>query len=139
VAREFRGSRSRNTTPVAGTSTFPYFAFHTDGPVALGWLRASHRELDPERSTPSQPVHSHRREQRLSPDEIVPVEIEIWPSSTLFRKGETLRVLVQGKDIYVYEEAHTQGSHLDLRNAGEHVIHTGGRYPSRLLIRVIPS
>lgn len=115
----------------------PYFAFHTDGPVALGWLRASHRELD-ERATPIQPIHSHKREQRLVPGEIVPVEVEIWPSSTLFRKGETLRVLVQGKDIYVYEEAHTQGSHLELRNAGEHVIHTGGRYPSHLLVPLIP-
>ena len=116
----------------------PYFAFHTDGPVALGWLRASHRALDVKLSAPLQPVHTHTSEERLSPGEIVPVEIEIWPSSTLFRKGETLRVLVQGKDIYVYEEAHTQGSHLELRNAGEHVIHTGGHYPSQLLIPLIP-
>ena len=30
---------------------FPYYAQFEDGPVAVGWLRASHRELDPERST----------------------------------------------------------------------------------------
>jgi uncharacterized protein len=117
---------------------FPYFAFHTDGPVALGWLRASHRELDAQRSTPSQPVRLHARELRLSPGEIVPVEIDIWPSSTLFRAGETLRLLIQGKDIYVYEEEHSQGSHLELRNAGQHVVHTGGRYPSQILLPVIP-
>ena len=30
---------------------FCFYAFYEDGPVALGWLRASHRALDPERST----------------------------------------------------------------------------------------
>ena len=36
----------------------PFAAFSAleDGPVALGWLRASHRELDMARSTPEQPV-----------------------------------------------------------------------------------
>jgi uncharacterized protein len=32
-----------------------YYAQYEDGPVALGWLRASHRELDPERSTEYMP------------------------------------------------------------------------------------
>ena len=117
---------------------FPYFSFHTDGPVALGWLRVSHRELDPKRSTTGQPVLLHQREQRLKAEDIVPVEIEIWPSSTLYRAGETLRVLLQGRDIYVYAEAHTQGSHLELRNAGRHILHTGGRFDSHLLVPVIP-
>jgi uncharacterized protein len=35
---------------------------------------------------------------------IVPVDIEIWPSSTMFRAGETLRVVVQGHDVNRYEE-----------------------------------
>ncbi len=30
---------------------FPFYAVFEDGPVALGWLRASHRELDQTRST----------------------------------------------------------------------------------------
>ena len=77
-------------------------------PVALGWLRVSHRELDKDKSTPYQPYHKHEREIKLKPGEIVPVEIEIWPSSTLFERGEKLRVVVQGSDIYFYpEEMHT--------------------------------
>jgi uncharacterized protein len=116
---------------------FPYFAFHVDGPVALGWLRVSHRELAPD-ATPEQPTHLHKREQLLSPGEIVEANVEIWPSSTLFRKGEKLRIIVQGQDIYTYEHAHEYGSHLELRNAGKHVIHTGGKYASNLLLPVIP-
>ena len=30
---------------------WPYYAQFDDGPIALGWLRASHRELDPAKST----------------------------------------------------------------------------------------
>jgi uncharacterized protein len=115
-----------------------YYGNHDDGPVALGWLRASHRELDEEKSTPFQPVHKHTSELKLEPGEIVPVEIEIWPTSILFEKGEKLRLVVQGSDIYYYpSERHTTG-HLDLVNKGEHVILSGGKYDSHLLAAVVP-
>ena len=118
---------------------FPFFGNHDDGPVALGWLRVSHRELDERKSKPYQPVHKHKREMKLKPGEIVPVEIEIWPSSTLFERGEKLRVVVQGSDIYWYpNERHTNG-HLATVNKGEHVIYTGGTYDSHLLVPVIPA
>ena len=107
--------------------TFTFMSEFDNGPVALGWLRVSHRELDPVRSTPDQPWHLHRRELLLAPGEIVPVDVEIWPSSTLFEAGEKLQVVVQGRDIYALPVRHTQ-MHEDTRNAGEHVLHTGGHY-----------
>jgi len=117
-----------------------FYAFYENGPVALGWLRASHRALDPVRSTPEQPVHSHVAEERLEPGVAVPVEIEIWPSSTLFRAGETLRVVVKGMDIY--RDALPMlpfARHEELRNAGRHIIHVGGAHDSHLLVPVIPA
>jgi predicted acyl esterase len=117
---------------------FVFFGNHDDGPVALGWLRVSHRELDEEKSTTFQPVHRHRRLIKLEPGQIVPVDIEIWPSSTLFHRGERLRVVVQGSDIHTYSfERHTN-QHTDTVNRGEHVIHTGGTYDSHLLVPIIP-
>lgn len=118
---------------------FPFFATHLDGPMALGWLRASHRELDPEKSTAQAPVHLHRREQRLAAGEIVAVEIEIWPSATLFRAGDSLQVTIQGRDIYVFPEDKARNRHDELRNEGTHVIHCGGQYDSHLLAPVIPA
>jgi hypothetical protein len=118
--------------------TFTFMSEFDNGPVALGWLRVSHRELDAVRSTPDQPRHLHRRELLLAPGEIVPVDIEILPSSTLFEAGEKLQVVVQGRDIYVLPVRHTQ-MHEDTRNAGEHVLHTGDRYDSHLLVPVIAS
>jgi predicted acyl esterase len=117
---------------------FVFFGNHDDGPVALGWLRVSHRELDEERSTPYQPVHKHEREIKLKVGEIVPVDIEIWPSGTLYERGEKLRVVVQGSDIHAFpEESHTN-EHTETVNRGVHIIHTGGKYDSHLLVPVIP-
>lgn len=116
---------------------FPFFGNHDDGAVALGWLRVSHRELDEMRSTPYQPFHKHLREIKLNPGEIVPVEIEIWPSSTLFEQGERLRVVVQGSDIYTYPGTRHTNQHTATVNKGEHVIYTGGKFDSHLLIPVI--
>ncbi len=109
-----------------------------DGPVALGWLRVSHRELDQERSRREQPWHTHQREQRLKPGQVVPVDIEIWPSGTRFLAGEQLRLVVQGSDVQQYPAGVVAMGHSVTRNKGTHVIHTGGRYDSHLLVPVIP-
>ncbi|HEU4625653.1 MAG TPA: CocE/NonD family hydrolase [Steroidobacteraceae bacterium] len=120
---------------------FVFYALLENGPVALGWLRVSHRELDAARSTPQQPVHTHLREELLKPGERVPVDIEIWPSSTLFRRGERLRVVIQGHDVYQEGLPNAPfARHERTRNRGTHVIHTGGAEDtaSHLLIPVIP-
>lgn len=118
---------------------FVYYAICDNGPVALGWLRASHRELDAARSTPEQPIHPHTREEPLTPGVPVPLEIEIWPSSTLFREGERLRVLVKGQDIYTDMPPGPAATlHQDLRNNGTHILHTGGKYDAHLLVPGIP-
>jgi len=117
---------------------FAYYAQFEDGPVALGWLRASHRELDADASTDYQPVLAHRRELKLEPGTVVPLEIEIWPSGTRFEAGEGLRLVIQGSDIYDYPKPSVYARHEDLVNRGSHVIHAGGPYDSHLLVPVIP-
>ena len=116
---------------------FPYYAQFEDGPVALGWLRASHRELDEAQSTEFQPVLAHKREIKIKPGEIVPLEIEIWPSGTRFEKGETLRLIVQGSDVNKYPKPLVYARHEDTVNRGRHSIHTGGKQDSHLLIPVV--
>ena len=56
-------------------------------PVTKGWLRASHRKLDPEKSLPYRPYHAHDERLWLKPGEIVECQVEIWPTSMVFRKG----------------------------------------------------
>jgi uncharacterized protein len=100
--------------------------------VAKGWLRVSHRALDPAKSRPSRPYHRHDKLEKLAPGEIVPVEIEILPSSTWFEPGSRLELSVQGKDAAKYP-AFKHGKRV---NRGMHMIHTGGRYDSHLLMPV---
>lgn len=122
--------------PAGDVVHFPYYSHLVDGEVALGWLRASHRELDEAASRPEQPVLLHQREQRLSPNEPVAVDIEILPSGTSFRAGETLRLIIQGTDVKRYESPFTI-RHQDSRNVGRHRIHAGGPYDSHLVLPVI--
>ena len=127
-----------------------------NGPQALGWLRVSHREIDEAQSTTCRPVHPHERELKLLPGEVVPVDIEIWPSSTSFEAGDQLKVRIAGNDIFRYDLPQVQ-LHEDTVNRGElllsaihlwsdwlivdalgkHRIYTGGRYESYLVMPVM--
>jgi predicted acyl esterase len=117
---------------------FPFYAVFEDGPVALGWIRASHRELDQERSAPWQPVLAHRRSLPVARGEVVPLDIEILPSGTRFGPGETLRLVIQGRDVYRYPRPLIQALHEESVNRGAHVVHAGGEHDSHLLVPVAP-
>ncbi|WP_207836623.1 CocE/NonD family hydrolase [Williamsia soli] len=118
---------------------FHYYSVQEDGHVALGWLRASHRELDLSRSTPEQPVHTHSNLQPLPAGEPTLLDIEILASSTRFSAGETLRVLIQGRDVNTYPPMTPTLAHNDSVNKGRHVIHVGEDHDSYLLVPVVPS
>lgn len=107
----------------------------TPVPVAKGWLRVSHRELDPELSLPYRPYHRHERRLFLKPNEVVKVDVEIWPTSMVFKKGHRIRLDIQPRD-----GLGSQGYmhyHADY-NTGTNTVHSGGEHESYLLLPVIP-
>ena len=67
-------------------------------PVGLGWLRASHRKLDPELTLPYRPYHTHDAIEPLTPDVPVALEIELWPTSIVVPAGYRVALTVRGKD-----------------------------------------
>ena len=67
-------------------------------PIAQGWLRASHRRLDPALSTEWRPYHMHDRAEPLSPGEPVALDIELWPTSIVVPAGHRLALTVRGRD-----------------------------------------
>jgi uncharacterized protein len=71
-------------------------------PVGLGWLRASQRKLDPEKSTPHRPWHSHDELQPLKEGEAVELDVEIWPTCIVVPLGYKLALTVRGRD-YEYD------------------------------------
>jgi putative CocE/NonD family hydrolase len=101
--------------------------------VAKGWLRVSHRALDPSRNRPSRPFHSHDHLEKVATEEIVPVEIEILSSSTWFEAASRLELVILGRDAAAYPAFR----HRQLVNRGRHMIHCGGRFDSHLLIPLV--
>ena len=67
-------------------------------PVGLGWLRASRRKLDPKKSLPYRPWHTHDEARELTPGEAVELDIEIWPTCIVIPAGYRLCLAVRGKD-----------------------------------------
>lgn len=67
-------------------------------PIAQGWLRASHRKLDPSLSLPYRPYHSHDDVQPLAPGQCVELDIEIWPTCIVIPPGYRLALTIKGKD-----------------------------------------
>ena len=61
-------------------------------PGAWGKMRVSARELDPKLSTDYRPVQAHINTLKLSPGEIVPVDIEIWPTSRIWHKDSSCAI-----------------------------------------------
>jgi hypothetical protein len=128
-------------------------------PISQGWLRASHRALDPQQSRPFLPVHPHERVESLSPGTVYEVDVEILPTSLNLPAGFTLALDVQAHD-YVHPAAVEQAkAHPNLRvaftgsgpflhadpstrpddvYAGTVTLHTGPEHRSHLILPVIP-
>ena len=71
-------------------------------PIGQGWLRASHRKLDPKLSTPYKPYHTHDEPWPLASGEVVDLDIEIWPTCIVVPPGYRIGLSVRGKD-YQYD------------------------------------
>lgn len=128
-------------------------------PVAQGWLRASHRELDNTLTTAARPVHLHRNSVPLAPGDIVALDIEIWPTSIVVPAGYRLGFTVRGRD-YEYTglmDPQRNARHRypskgcgpflhndpdDRANAalsGTTTLHFGPEHPNTVLLPIIPA
>jgi predicted acyl esterase len=107
--------------------------------VARGWLRLALRDLDPELSTPHEPVHGFRALKQVCDGKELDVVIPLTASATLFRAGESLRLLVAGRYL---EPRNPFFGHFPVHyrpsTGGEATILWGPGIPSSLEIPVIP-
>jgi uncharacterized protein len=117
---------------------------HEQTTMSKGWLRVSHRKLDPKRSLPHRVFHAHDEVQKLTPGELYPVDVEIWPTTMVFPKGFRLVLTLQGRD---FEFPGVPGRMLHnhpidrdpAEFGGTNTIATGGVHASYLLMPVIPA
>lgn len=101
--------------------------------ISRGWLRASHRALDPEHSSEARPFHTHRDPQPLEPGEVYRLEIEIWPAAHVFRRGHRLRLELANGDSPMTEGIFT---HFYGVKAGTDTVHHDADSPSHLVLPV---
>ncbi len=127
-------------------------------PIAQGWLRASHRKLDPKLSTEYRPYHTHDEAQPLAPGEPVALDVELWPTSIVVPAGYRIALSVRGRD---YEWQKSTGARLsnfknELRGCGPFLhddprdrppavfggrttLHVGPDRPAYVLVPIIPA
>ncbi|MFL5846136.1 MAG: CocE/NonD family hydrolase [Solirubrobacteraceae bacterium] len=78
--------------------------------ITEGALRASHRALDPARSRPERPYHTHTDPQPIKPGAFYDYEVEIWPTAYELAAGHRLQLRVTSTDL----PTHLPGSyHVD--------------------------
>jgi len=118
--------------PVRETPEFcPY-----SGPTSR--QRVSLRKLDAEKSTVNEPFHPFDESQKLSPYEIVPVEIGLFPTGLRFHKGESIELQIAGHCFFELPGGFGSSLKIGIDNNGEHIIHAGGKYDSKVIIPFIP-
>lgn len=107
--------------------------------VATGWQAASLRDLDQSRSRPFQPVPTFTTRRPLDPGQLVPVDIALGASATLFRRGDQLRLVVAGRWLWPrnpltgqFPAAYRTG------RRGICTLHWGGDHDAHLLLPVVP-
>lgn len=112
--------------------------------LTRGWLKASYRALDTERSKPWKPWHKLTRaaHQPVVAGEINEYQIEVLSTANLFRRGHRICVEITALDL-------PSGSgfghnceyvpyHICSSKTVVHKIYHNERYPSHLLLPIIP-
>jgi predicted acyl esterase len=130
-------------------------AIEPQQPVSQGWLRASQRKLDLERSRPWRPSHVHRVSEQLEPGEVYEVDVEIWPTCVVIPAGYRLALTILGHDFDHGKEGRPSHLGLEMRGSGfwhhtddsrrpadvfdgEVTVYGGGTRPSCLLLPIVP-
>jgi hypothetical protein len=105
--------------------------------VQSGWLRASHRKVDPLQSTILRPVQSHLESDAapLPPGQFAETRVEMFPFAHVFRAGSRLRILIDAPG------ATRPRWKFDVLRPDETVINSIGRSvaaASRIVLPVLP-
>jgi len=104
--------------------------------VTKGWLRASHRALDPKWSLPHAPWYSDAALQLLHPGQVYKLDIAVMPTAHLFKKGSRIRLELANGDSAVTDAPFTH--RYGPRKLGADTIYHDAQHPSELLLPLLP-
>jgi hypothetical protein len=116
----------------------------TERELTRGWLKASLRAIDAERSQPWRPWHRLTRESRqeVLPGQIVEYRIEILSTANMFCKGHRICLEITSMDVPTGTAGATNTEyipyHICSSQTTVHRIHHDFAHPSHLLLPIIP-
>jgi len=102
--------------------------------ITKGWLRASHRALDPAKSTEMEPYQSHTKPEPIEPGKIYRFDISVEPMAHRFKKGNRLRLEIVNGDSTVTDILWTH--YYAPNKIGTDTIYHSAQYPSALTLPV---
>src|SRR5207248_2350532 len=111
--------------------------------LTRGWLKASHRAIDPTRSLPGRPWHPLTRAARkpVVPGEINEYAIEIMATANEFKRGHRICVEIASLDIATGVGGATNVEYIPYHICSSktvlHKIYHDPEHPSHLLLPVI--
>jgi putative CocE/NonD family hydrolase len=111
--------------------------------LTRGWLKASHRAVDPKRSLPGRPWHPLTRAARrlVVPGEINEFAIEIMATANQFKQGHRICVEITSLDVATGVGSATNVEYIPYHICSSktvlHRIYHDPRHPSHLLLPVI--
>ena len=103
--------------------------------MSKGWLKASHRERDPERSTRYVPYYSHKNRHSDELGKPYKFEIPLRSTAYVFGKGHRIRLEIVNGDSPLTDFAFSHYYHPN--KIGEDTIYHSAQFPSRLLLPVM--
>jgi len=112
--------------------------------LTRGWLKASHRALDPDRSKPWKPWHylSPETIRPVVPGEIDEYRVEILSTANLFKAGHRICLEITSLDLSEGVAGETYAeyipNHVCSSKTVLHKVFHNAEYPSHLLLPVIP-
>lgn len=108
--------------------------------MTSGYLKASHRELDEDRSKRGEPWHPHTRAVPVPPGEIIEYAIRLYPFAFRIKPGHHIELQLSCNEDINEEENKLlppDSYHLPSGRATTHKIYRDKDHPSRLILPVV--
>jgi uncharacterized protein len=102
--------------------------------ITKGWLRASHRALDSQKSTEMEPYHTHTNPEPIEPGKIYRFDISVEPMAHRFQKGSRVRLEIVNGDSAITDVLWTH--YFIPSKIGTDTIYHSAEYPSALTLSV---
>jgi predicted acyl esterase len=107
-------------------------------PLGIGMLKASHRALDPAKSKPYRPYHTHTKAERVTPGEVNKYNIELGNIVNVFKAGHRIKLevdsMISPRDPEIQIHYHPN---LNSARTTLHKIYRNKEYQSHLVLPVI--